>query len=95
MEAVTDVWVDECPRDMQALEIALLRQGVEHRDATRQRCSCCHRTPLVGERIYMADGGPVVCELCCPGQAESRLQSRVVRAPGRARAIRVVDQRTA
>jgi hypothetical protein len=93
METVAEVWVDECPRDMQALERALLRHGVENRNAARQRCSGCHRTPLIGERIYLTHGGPVLCELCRARQGEIQLPSRVVREPGAV--IRIVDQRSA
>jgi hypothetical protein len=90
VETITDVWADEWPRDMAALELALLRRGVEHRGAAHERCSCCGRTPLVGERVYLADDGPVVCELCRSGQGAPRLESRVVRGPNFGRGIRVI-----
>jgi hypothetical protein len=95
MELIADPWVDECTRHMPALELALLRRGVEDRGAGHVRCSHCHRTPLVGERVYLADSGPVLCELCRAGEPASPLQSRVVRGPNLGRAIRIVDQRAA
>lgn len=95
MEAITDVWVDGLARTMPALELALLRQGVQRRDATRERCSRCRRTPLLGERIYVDEGGPVICALCRRGGAEPGLKSRVVHGPGFGRAIRILDQHAA
>lgn len=90
MDATNDVWVDEWPRDMAEFERALLRRGVADRGGTHERCSGCHRTPLIGERIYVIEDGPVLCELCRATRGESRLHSRVVRAPGIGRAIRVL-----
>jgi hypothetical protein len=95
MELGTESWVDECTREMHALELALLRHGVEHRDAAHVRCGRCQRTPLIGERIYLADTGPVLCELCRSDQPASPLQCRVVRGPAFGRAIRIVDRRAA
>jgi hypothetical protein len=95
MEVIADSWVDECTRDMPALELALLRRGVEDRGADHVRCSHCHRTPLVGERVYLADNGPVLCELCRAGLPATAVQTRVVRGPSFGRAIRIVDQRAA
>jgi hypothetical protein len=80
---------------MPALELALLRRGVEHRDAAQVRCSLCRRTPLTGERVYLADSGPVLCELCRSGQPAISVQCRVVRGPDFGRAIRIIDQRVA
>jgi hypothetical protein len=73
----------------------LLRRGVEHRDGAHVRCSLCRRTPLIGERVYLADNGPVLCELCRSGEAETPVQCRVVRGPSFGRAIRIIDQRAA
>lgn len=95
MNAAVDSMMDECTRDMPALELALLRRGVEYRDAAHQRCSCCQRTPLVGERIYLADSGPLLCELCRGGKPATPVECRVVRGPNFGRAIRILDQRAA
>jgi hypothetical protein len=40
-------------RDMLDLELALLRRGLDERLAGSERCTCCNRTPLVGERVYV------------------------------------------
>lgn len=95
VEAITDVGVDEWPRNMPALELELLRRGVERRDAARERCSRCRRTPLIGERVYGVDGGPVLCELCGSGESEPPLPSRRVRGGAVGRGIRVLDRRAA
>ena len=34
------------------------------RDAVQERCCGCHRTPLVGETVYVLRHGSVLCELC-------------------------------
>ena len=47
MEVMRDPWVDEWPSDMQALERALLRQGVRNRDSTHERCGRCRRCASV------------------------------------------------
>ena len=95
METTADVRVDELRRAARALERALLRRGVAHRYAERERCSRCNRTPLLGERVYPADPGPVVCELCRPGQLARELDSRVVRGPEFGRALRIIRDRAA
>jgi hypothetical protein len=95
MEFITDVWVDESPRDMPALELALLRQGVQRRDATQERCSHCHRTPLAGERIYLSAAGPVLCALCCPQGEDRLLRSQRVRGAVVGPGIRVLTRRAA
>jgi hypothetical protein len=93
VELGTDAWLDECTREMPALELALLRRGVEHRDGAQVRCSLCRRTPLTGERIYLAESGPLLCELCRPGELDTPAQCRVVRGPSFGRTIRIIDQR--
>jgi hypothetical protein len=95
MEVIADVWVDESPRDMPPLELALLREGVERRDAAHERCSRCHRTPLAGERIYLAEAGPALCALCRPQDSHSSLRSQRVRGAWLGRSIRVFSQTAA
>jgi hypothetical protein len=95
MPALTDPWVDEWPRDMQALELALLRRGVRHRISTHERCRRCGRTPLPGERVYLADDERVVCALCRTAAGAGRHESRIVRGPSAGRAIRVLASRAA
>jgi hypothetical protein len=95
VEIGSEDWVDECTRVMPALEVALLRRGVEHRDAAQVRCSTCRRTPLTGERVYLTESGPVLCELCRSGLPATPVACRVVRGPNFGRAIRIIDQRAA
>src|SRR5579864_5617608 len=75
MEAANDVWVDEWPRDMAEFERALLRRGVADRGGTHERCSGCHRTPLIGERIYVVEDGP-----CYASSAARRAANRACTA---------------
>jgi hypothetical protein len=95
METLAGIRVDEWRREARALERALLRRGVEDRYAERERCSRCARTPLLGERVYLADSGPVLCELCRRDQGARELTSRVVRGPEFGRAIRIIVDRAA
>jgi len=69
-------------------ELALLRKGVDSLADARDRCVHCHRTPLVGERVYLY-GERIVCELCRPRRREAPQASAVVRSPEHARAVRV------
>ncbi len=82
-------------REMQALELALLRGGIEERFAERQRCARCKRTPLIGERVYRYQGGSVVCELCRSFESISPVSSELVHGPAFGHTIRVIDQRAA
>jgi hypothetical protein len=55
-----------------AIETALVRASVGALKAGRAVCRHCHRTPLVGECVYVYSGGrrgdEFVCELCRPLQ---------------------------
>ncbi len=77
------------------LELALLRRGMHERDAERERCAECRRTPLVGERVYVCDGEAVVCELCRAliDHAGGRTRSRVVHGPEFGQTMKIVDRR--
>lgn len=90
MQVIADPWVDESPRNMPPLELALLREGVERRDAGHERCSRCHRIPLAGERVYLAETGPVLCQLCCSEEPTPPLRSRRVRSPWLGQSIRIL-----
>jgi hypothetical protein len=92
MEVIPTAWVDESSRNMPALELALLREGVERRDATHERCSDCHRVPLAGERVYLAEADQVLCALCCSEESNRSLRSRVVHGPWLGRSIRILSQ---
>jgi hypothetical protein len=82
-------------RDMLDLELALLRRGLDERLAGSERCTCCHRTPLVGERVYVYGSGTIACELCRGRQREDPLESRTVHGPEFGHTMRITDQRTA
>ncbi|TMK42129.1 MAG: hypothetical protein E6G56_02470 [Actinobacteria bacterium] len=60
-------------------ERLLLRKGVGALSADRDRCADCHRTPLVGERIFLYDSGRLVCELCRPLRRQEPAGVDVVR----------------
>lgn len=83
-------------REMPDLELALLRRSVSAIAAGAERCGHCHRTPLVGERVYMYESGEMLCELCRAMKRNRPAASRVVHSPelGHAVRIRITDQRT-
>jgi hypothetical protein len=74
------------------LERALLRQGVDGRDAEHRRCDRCQRTPLIGERVaYYADSS-MRCELCASIHRERPTSEALVKhAPdGPSSRVRVI-----
>ena len=73
---------------LSGFERALLRKGVEELTGERPRCVHCHRTPLVGERVYLY-AERIVCELCRPRRREAPQRSELVRSPEHKRAVRV------
>ena len=82
-------------RDMLELELALLRRGLDERLAGSERCTCCHRTPLVGERVYVYASGTIACELCRDRQREPPQQTRSVHGPEFGHTMRISDHRAA
>ena len=70
------------------IERALLRKSVGLLADERPRCHHCHRTPLVGERVYMY-AQALVCELCRPRRRDTPQRSELVRSPEHKRAVRV------
>ena len=87
--------MDESLRDMLDLELALLRRGLDERLAGSERCTCCHRTPLVGERVYVYASGTIACELCRPRRGEAPLGTRLVHGPEFGHTMRISDHRAA
>jgi hypothetical protein len=67
---------------------ALLRRSVGLLADERPRCVHCHRTPLVGERVYLY-AQAIVCELCRPRRQNAPERSELVRSPEHKRAVRV------
>lgn len=74
------------------LERALLRQGVDGRDADHRRCDGCGRIPLIGERVAHYDAGAMRCELCASVHAERPTSETLVKhAPdGPSARVRVI-----
>ena len=81
--------------DRLELELALLRRGLDERLAGSERCTSCHRTPLVGERIYVYESGAIACELCRRRQRGVPRQSRIVHGQEFGHTMRITDQRAA
>jgi hypothetical protein len=83
-------------QDMLELELALLRRGLDQRLAgDSQQCTNCHRTPLIGERIYEYPSGAVACELCRRRERSTPQGSHVVHGPEFGHTMRITDQRAA
>ncbi len=80
---------------MPALELALLRRGVDELAAGEERCRHCHRTPLIGERVYVYESGAMLCELCRVMDARRPVTSRLVHGPEFGHTMRITDHRAA
>ncbi len=76
-------------RPAPSLERELLRKGVGARSAASRRCYDCQRTPLVGERVYLYEGGRLACELCKPLRREEPARWELVRGPEHGNAVRL------
>ncbi len=80
-------------RNPPLLEALLLRKSVGALSSRRHRCVHCHRTPLVGEHIYLyaAPGGAerLVCELCRSLRREPPTRSEIVHSVERDRCVRL------
>jgi hypothetical protein len=77
------------------LQVALVRHAVDRRDARRERCHSCQRTPLVGERVYVDEADTVFCELCRALDPELGLRSHIVHGPEFGHTMRLTDRRVA
>lgn len=77
------------------LERQLLRRSVMALAAGRDRCDGCHRTPLLGERVHVYDGGRTLCELCRAERREAPVRSEPVRSVEHGATVRLTDQRPA
>jgi hypothetical protein len=86
---------EDIARQMQELEFALLRGGIEARTAELERCTRCGRTPLIGEHVYRYGRAPLVCELCRPLEPGTPVSSQLVHGPAFGHTIRIIDQRAA
>ena len=95
MTVVQEDVLQDRDRQMEDLELALLRRGVDERDAGRDCCAHCRRTPLIGERVYVYAEGGTLCELCRSLEPAVPLHSQLVHGPAFGHTIRIVDQRAA
>ncbi|MGB2711105.1 MAG: hypothetical protein WBC33_06275 [Conexibacter sp.] len=82
-------------RHAEDLERHLLRRGVMALAAGADRCDGCHRTPLVGERVHVYDGGRTLCELCRRERREAPVRSHAIYGAEHGHTVRVTDQRRA
>ncbi len=78
---------------MADLELALLRRGLDGLSANCERCDSCHRSLLVGERLYMYESGVARCELCRGRERTAPSGSQTVHGPEFGHTLRVIDQR--
>ncbi len=81
--------------EMNDLGLALLRRGVDELSAERERCASCHRTPLIGERVYSYSSGALLCELCKADRGEAPQWSRLVHGPEFGHTMRITAPRAA
>jgi hypothetical protein len=80
-------------QDSSALELALLRRGLSGASHTIERCGCCHRTLLLGERVYADASGALRCELCRALGGGDVGDGHTVHGPEFGHTIRVLDRR--
>jgi hypothetical protein len=85
--------VDAPVRDIDELELALLRRGIDARAAGTEHCDQCQRTPLIGERVYVYESDAVLCELCRALERQPPAASRIVHGPEFGHTMRITDQR--
>ncbi len=71
------------------IESLLVRRSIVELEARRHTCEHCHRTPLVGERIYRYADDRLVCELCRPLRRETPARSELVMPAEHAGTIRL------
>lgn len=79
-----------------AIESALVRASVGALSAGRHACRHCHRTPLVGEDVYLYAVGrreELVCELCRPLRTAAPDRTVHVRSAEQAGSVRMVAAR--
>jgi hypothetical protein len=80
-------------REMQDLELALLRRGVDAMTADSERCGRCRRSLLIGERVFEYPSGAALCELCANRDHTAPSASHVVHGPEFGHTLRIIDRR--
>lgn len=90
------MWDSEYPdQGSPELQVALVRRAADRRDADRERCRGCRRTPLIGERVYLGEQGELCCELCRAFEPAPLVRSRIVHGPEFGHTMRLTDHRAA
>jgi hypothetical protein len=81
-----------------AIETALVRASVGALRDGRHACRHCHRTPLVGEQVYVYASGrrgdEVVCEPCRPLRTAAPDRTVLVRPADQRATVRAVPARS-
>ena len=72
----------------------MLLRSVGALAAERHECADCHRTPLIGEHIYLF-GRAAVCALCRPRHRTQPERSELVRHMEFGHAVRVTARQAA
>ena len=68
-------------------ELSFVRASMRALSGGREGCAHCHRTPLMGETIYLY-GERFVCELCRPLRRESPARIEIVHSAERDHTVR-------
>lgn len=82
-------------REIPDLELALLRRSLPQLSEAVERCDCCGRNLLIGERVYEYASGALRCELCRSRELSDPDAYRTVRGPEFGHTMRLVDRRVA
>ena len=82
-------------REIPEFELALLKRSVDELVAGRERCGRCHRSPLIGERVYIYESGAIACELCRSRERATPVASRTIHGPEFGHTMRIADRRAA
>lgn len=82
-------------REIKDLELALLRRSLPSISQTCERCGCCHRSLLIGERVYEYESGAIRCELCRDGERADPADFHIVHGPEFGHTLRIIDRRAA
>ena len=80
------------------IEDLLVRRSVRALADRRARCVHCHRSPLVGERVYLyaaAAAERLVCELCRPLRREAPARTELVHPAEQPVCVRLPTPRAA
>ncbi len=80
-------------RETPTLELCLLGRGLADMADEIERCGRCHRTPLIGEKIYEFAAGELRCALCLDHEQTAPSSSHTVHGLAFGHSIRVIDRR--